>query len=47
MASIGVEVTPNVGVSVGRVGRGLNSSLSAVPLRGAPLDLGLSGTNLD
>ena len=45
-ASVGVELIPNLGLSVGWAGKGLNSSLSYVPLRGLPLYLGLSGTNL-
>ena len=45
-ASVGVELIPNLGLSVGWAGKGLNSSLSYVPLRGLPLYLGLSGSNL-
>lgn len=46
LASIGVELTPNIGLSAGWAGRGLNSTLSVVPIRGAPLYLGVSCTNL-
>jgi hypothetical protein len=45
-ASVGVELISNLGLSVGWAGKGLNSSLSYVPLRGLPLYLGLSGSNL-
>ncbi len=46
IASIGVDLAPNLGVSVGWAGRGLNSSISYVPLRGTPLSVSLSGANL-
>ncbi len=44
--SVGVELTPNLGISLGWAGKGLNSSLSLVPLRGTPIYVSLSGTNL-
>lgn len=46
IASMGVELAPNVGISAGWAGRGLNASLSYVPLRGQPLSLSLSGANI-
>lgn len=46
-ASLGVELAPNVGISAGWVGRGVNASLSVVPARGVPLFVTLSGVNLD
>jgi len=46
-ASLGVELAPNIGLSAGWVGRGVNASLSVVPLRGVPLFATLSGVNLD
>lgn len=46
IASVGVELAPNVGISAGWAGRGLNASLSYVPLRGVPLSLSLSGANI-
>lgn len=46
LASVGVELTPNLGISAGWAGRGLNASLSYVPLRATPLYLTLSGANL-
>jgi hypothetical protein len=46
IASVGVELSPNVGISAGWAGRGLNASLSYVPLRGVPLYLSLSGANI-
>lgn len=46
LASVGLELTPNLGVSAGWAGRGLNASLSYVPLRATPLYLTLSGANL-
>ncbi len=46
IASVGVELAPNVGVSAGWAGKGLNASLSYVPLRATPLFLALSGANL-
>lgn len=46
-ASLGVELAPNVGLSAGWVGRGVNASLSLVPVRGVPLFTTLSGVNLD
>jgi hypothetical protein len=46
IASVGVELAPNVGLSAGWAGRGLNASLSYVPLRGVPLFLSLSGANI-
>jgi hypothetical protein len=36
-----------VGLSAGWVGRGINASLSVVPVRGVPLFVTLSGVNLD
>lgn len=47
VASLGVELAPNVGLSAGWVGRGVNATLSVVPVRGVPLFLSLSGVNLD
>ncbi len=46
-ASVGVELAPNLGLSVGWAGRGVNASLSVVPKRGMPLFVTLSGINLD
>ena len=46
LASVGVDLLPNLGVSAGWAGRGLNASLSYVPLRKTPLYLTLSGANL-
>lgn len=46
IASVGVELTPNLGFSTGWAGRGINASLSYVPLRSTPLYLTLSGANL-
>jgi hypothetical protein len=46
IASVGVELTPNLGLSVGWVGKGINTTLSYVPLRATPLYLSLSGANL-
>ena len=46
IASVGVELAPNLGISAGWAGRGLNTSLSYVPLRGVPLYLSLSGANI-
>lgn len=46
IASVGVELAPNLGISTGWAGRGLNASLSYVPLRGVPLYLSLSGANI-
>ena len=47
IASLGVELAPNVGLSAGWVGRGINASLSVVPVRGVPLFVTISGVNLD
>lgn len=46
IASVGVELSPNVGISTGWAGKGLNASLSYVPLRATPLYLSVSGANL-
>lgn len=46
IASVGVELAPNLGFSTGWAGRGINASLSYVPLRATPLYLTLSGANL-
>ena len=46
IASVGVELAPNLGISAGWAGRGVNASLSYVPLRGVPLSLSLSGANI-
>lgn len=46
IASVGVELAPNLGISTGWAGRGLNASISYVPLRATPLYLTLSGANL-
>jgi hypothetical protein len=46
IASVGVELAPNLGLSTGWAGRGLNTSLSYVPMRGVPLTLSLSGANI-
>jgi hypothetical protein len=46
IASLGVELAPNLGISAGWAGRGLNASLSYVPLRGVPLYLSFSGANI-
>jgi hypothetical protein len=47
VASLGVELAPNIGLSAGWVGRGINATLSVVPARGLPLFVSLSGVNLD
>lgn len=47
VASLGVELAPNIGLSAGWVGRGVNATLSVVPARGVPLFVSLSGVNLD
>ncbi|MFM9088425.1 MAG: hypothetical protein ACKOPT_09830 [Cyanobium sp.] len=46
LASIGIELSPNIGLSAGWAGKGLNSTLSIVPMRGVPLYFGLTGTTL-
>lgn len=46
LASVGVELTPNLGISTGWAGKGLNASLSYVPIRATPLYISLSGANL-
>lgn len=46
IASVGVELAPNLGISAGWAGRGLNASLSYVPFRGVPISLSLSGANI-
>jgi hypothetical protein len=46
IASVGVELTSNLGLSTGWAGKGLNATLSYVPLRAMPLYLSLSGANL-
>ena len=46
VASLGVELAPNLGLSAGWVGRGVNATLSVVPARGVPLFVNLSGVNL-
>jgi hypothetical protein len=46
IASLGVELAPNLGISAGWAGRGLNASLSYVPLRGVPLYFSFSGANI-
>ena len=45
-ASVGLEVADNVGLSLGWSGRGLNTTINVVPLRGVPLAIGASATNL-
>jgi hypothetical protein len=45
-ASIGVELTPSLGVSAGWSGRGANAQLSYTPFREAPLTLNLLGSDL-
>lgn len=47
VASLGLELAPNIGLSAGWVGRGVNATLSVVPARGIPLFVSLSGVNLD
>lgn len=47
VASLGMELAPNIGISAGWVGRGVNATLSVVPARGVPLFVNLSGVNLD
>jgi hypothetical protein len=44
--SIGVELTPALGVSAGWSGRGMNAQLSYTPLRDSPLTLSLLGADL-
>ena len=46
IASVGVELAPNIGISAGWAGRGLNATLSYVPLRATPLYLSVSGANI-
>ena len=46
LASVGVELTPNLGISTGWAGKGLNATVSYVPLRATPLYISLSGANL-
>jgi hypothetical protein len=46
LASAGIELTPNLGLSAGWVGKGINASLSYVPLREVPIYIALSGANL-
>jgi hypothetical protein len=46
IASIGVELTPSLGISTGWAGKGLNASVSYVPLRSIPLYLTLSAANI-
>ena len=45
-ASVGLEVADNVGLSLGWSGRGLNTTMNVVPLRGVPLAIGASAINL-
>ncbi|MEB3331270.1 MAG: hypothetical protein VKI83_02090 [Synechococcaceae cyanobacterium] len=45
-ASVGLEVADNLGLSLGWTGRGLNTTLNLVPLRGVPLAIGASASNL-
>lgn len=45
-ASIGVELSPGVGVSAGWSGRGANAQLSYSPFRNTPLTLSLLGADL-
>ncbi len=45
-ASIGVELSPAVGVSAGWSGRGANAQLSYTPFRNTPLTLSLLGADL-
>lgn len=46
IASVGMELTSNLGISAGWAGKGLNASISYVPIRATPLYLSLSGANL-
>jgi hypothetical protein len=46
LASAGIELTPNLGLSAGWVGKGINASLSYEPLREVPIYIALSGANL-
>jgi hypothetical protein len=45
-ASVGVEVTPRLGVSVGWSGRGTNAGLSYVPFASLPVTVNLLGADL-
>ena len=45
-ASVGVEVSPILGLSVGWAGRGINAGISLVPSRQTPITITLSGINL-
>lgn len=45
-ASVGVEVTPRLGVSVGWSGRGTNAGLSYVPFATLPITVNLLGADL-
>lgn len=46
LASVGVELAPNLGISTGWAGRGLNATISYVPWPDEPLSLSLSGANI-
>ncbi|CAK6695149.1 hypothetical protein ICNINCKA_01766 [Synechococcus sp. CBW1107] len=45
-ASAGLEVADNVGISIGWSGRGLNATVSVIPVRGVPLGISVSATNI-
>ncbi len=45
-ASVGVEVTPRLGVSMGWSGRGTNAGVSVVPFASLPLTVNLIGADL-
>ena len=45
-ASAGVELAPNLGISAGWAGRGLNAGISLAPVKGIPLWTTVSGVNL-
>jgi hypothetical protein len=44
--SVGMEVSDNVGLSLGWAGRGVNSTLSIAPFQGKPLFVNISANNL-
>jgi len=44
--SLGLEVSDNVGLSVGWAGRGVNGTLSIAPFQGKPLFINISANNI-
>jgi hypothetical protein len=45
-AAVGMEITSNVGLSVGASGRGTNVNVSYVPFRGFPLTINVTGADV-